>query len=62
MMLGLRGIGHKERLNRLGLFSLELLTVGKEIYYAYKIMRGIDRVGVQNIFLLGNIKYYRAQL
>ena len=51
MFPGLEGVGYEERLNKLGLFSLERGRLRKDLIGIYKIMRGIDRMGSQRLFL-----------
>eukprot|EP00061_Rhincodon_typus_P005649 g25423.t1 len=43
MLLGLEGLSYRERLNRLGLFSLEHWRLRGNRIEVYKIMRGMDR-------------------
>ena len=42
MLLGLDGLSYKERLDRLGLFSLERRRLRGDLIEVYKIMRGTD--------------------
>jgi len=44
MLPGLEGVGYEERLNKLGLFSLERWRLRGDLIEVYKIIRGIDRV------------------
>ena len=44
------GVGYKERLNKLELFSLERWRLRGDLIEVYKIMRGIDRVDSQRLF------------
>jgi len=48
MLPGLVGLSYKERLDRLGLFSLERRRFWGDLIEVYKITRGIDKV--VNIF------------
>ena len=50
MLPGLEGVGYEERLNKLGLFSLERQRLRGDLIEVYKIMRGIDRVDSQRLF------------
>jgi len=50
MLPGLDGLSYKERLVRLGLFSLESRRFRGELIEVYKIMRGIDKVDSQHLF------------
>jgi len=43
MLSGLDGLSYKERLDRLGLFSVELRRFRGDLIEVYKIMRGIDK-------------------
>eukprot|EP00061_Rhincodon_typus_P011284 g36189.t1 len=43
MLLGMESLGYKERLDSLGLFSLEHRRLRGDLIEVYKIMRGIDR-------------------
>ena len=48
MLPGMKGISYEERLEKLGLFSLERLR--GDLIEVYKIMRGMDRVDSQKLF------------
>ena len=50
MLPGLDGLSYKERLDRLGLFSLERRRLRGELIEVYKIMRGIDQLDSQYLF------------
>ena len=50
MLPGLDGLSYKERLDRLGLFSLERRRLGSDLIEVYKIMRGIDQQDSQHLF------------
>ena len=50
MLPGLEGMSYKERLDKLGLFSLERRRLRGDLIEVYKIMRDIDRVDSQNLF------------
>lgn len=52
MMPGLRGLSYNERLDKLGLYSLERRRMRGDLIEVYKIMRGIDRVDVSRLFPL----------
>eukprot|EP00061_Rhincodon_typus_P004210 g22010.t1 len=43
MLPELEGLSYRERLNRLGLFSLECRRLRDNLKEVYKIMRGMDR-------------------
>eukprot|EP00061_Rhincodon_typus_P017132 g45691.t1 len=47
---GLEGLSYRERLNRLGLFSLEHWRLRRDLIEVYKIMRGMDGVNRQSLF------------
>jgi len=53
MLPGLDGLSYKERLDRLGLFSLEHRRLRGDLIEVYKIMRGIDKVDSQHLFPKG---------
>eukprot|EP00061_Rhincodon_typus_P003467 g20162.t1 len=44
MLLGMEGLSYKERLDRLGLYSLEHTRLNGDLIEAYNIMRNIDKV------------------
>ena len=44
MLPGLKDIDYEERLNKLGLFSLERRRLRGDLIEVYKITRGIDRI------------------
>eukprot|EP00061_Rhincodon_typus_P017250 g45861.t1 len=44
MLSGMKGLNYKERLDRLGLLSLEQRRLRGDLIEFYKIMRSIDRV------------------
>ena len=48
---GLDGLSYKVRLDRLGFFSLECRRLRGDLVEVYKIMRGIDKVDSQHLFL-----------
>ena len=48
----MRGLDYEERLSRLGLYSLEFRRMRGDLKETYKIMKGMDRVGVERFFLL----------
>ena len=50
MLPGMEGISYEERLEKLGLFSLERLRLRDDLIEIYKIMRGMDRVDSQKLF------------
>ena len=50
MLPGLDGLRYKERLDRLGLFSLEHRRLRGNLIEIYKIMRGIDQLDSQYLF------------
>ena len=53
MLPGMEGISYEERLEKLGLFSLERRRLRGDMMEVYKIMRGMDRVDSQKLFPLG---------
>ena len=46
----MEGISYEERLEKLGLFSLERQRLRGDLIEVYKIMRGMDRVDSQKLF------------
>jgi len=51
MLPGLEGVSCMDRLDKLGLFSLERRRwLRGDLIEVYKMMRGIDRVDSQNLF------------
>ena len=50
MLPGMEGISYEERLEKLGLFSLERRRLRGDMIEVYKIMRGMDRVDSQKLF------------
>ena len=50
MVLGLDGLSYRERLDRLGLFSLERRRLKCDLIEVFKIMRGIDQLDSQYLF------------
>ena len=48
----MRGLDYEERLNRLGLYSLEFRRLRRDLIETYKIMKGLDRVEVERFFQL----------
>ena len=50
MLPGLDGLSYKERLDKLGLFSLERRRLRGDLIEVYKIMRGIDQLDSQYLF------------
>ena len=50
MLPGMEGISYEERLEKLGLFSLERRRLRGDLIEVYKIMRGMDRVDSQKLF------------
>ena len=50
MLPGMEDISYEERLEKLGLFSLERRRLRGDLIEVYKIMRGMDRVDSQKLF------------
>ena len=50
MLPGLEDMDYEERLNKLGLFSLEHWRMRGDLIKVYKIMTGLDRVDSQSLF------------
>ena len=49
----MEGISYEERLEKLGLFSLERRRLRGELIEVYKMMRDMDRVDSQKLFSQG---------
>ena len=56
MLPGLDGLSYKERLDRLGLFSLGRRRLRGDLIEVYKIMRGIDQLDSQHLFPKSGMK------
>eukprot|EP00061_Rhincodon_typus_P012377 g38072.t1 len=57
MLPGMEDLSYKERLDRLGLFSLEHRRLRGDLIEVYNIMRGVDRVDGDCLFpKMGNVK------
>ena len=52
MLPGFRHLSYRERLNKLGLYSLERRRLRGDLIEVFKILRGIDRVDVNRLFPL----------
>ena len=52
MLPGFQHLGYRERLNRLGLYSLERRRLRGDLIEVFKILRGTDRVDVGRLFPL----------
>ena len=52
MLPGLEKLSYRERLNRLGFYSLEHRRMRGDLIEVYKIMMGIDRVNASRLFPL----------
>ena len=50
MMPGMEGISYEERLEKLGLFSLERRTLRGDLIEVDKILRNMDRLDSQMLF------------
>ena len=50
MLPGLEDMDYEERLNKLGLFSLERRRMRGDLIEVYKIVTGLDRVHSQSLF------------
>ena len=50
MLPGVEGISYEERLEKVGLFSLERRRLRGDLIEVCKIMRGMDRVDSQKLF------------
>ena len=46
MIPSMEGLSHEERLNRLGLYSLEFRRMRGELIETYRILKGLDRGNV----------------
>ena len=52
MLPGFQHLSYRERLNKLGLYSLERRWLRGDLIEVFKMMRGIDRVDVDKLFPL----------
>ena len=59
MFPGLEGISYEERLNKLGLFSLERWRLKGDLIEVYKTMRGINKVNSWKLFPQGRNDNYK---
>lgn len=50
---GMRRFSYHERLDRLSLYSLEFRIIQGDLIHTYKILRALDRVGVEMRSLTG---------
>jgi len=60
MLPGIESVGSEERLNKLGLFSLERQRLRGDLIEVHKIMRGIDRVDIQRLYPRVNVSITRG--
>ena len=49
---GMKGLTYKERLNSLGLYSLEFRRIRGDLVEVYKYLIGIDKINVDQMFPL----------
>uniref|UniRef100_A0A4W3H721 Reverse transcriptase domain-containing protein n=1 Tax=Callorhinchus milii TaxID=7868 RepID=A0A4W3H721_CALMI len=49
---GMRGLTYEDRLNKLGLYSLEYRRIRGDLIETYKILKGLDKVGTEGLFPL----------
>ena len=52
LILGMKGLTYEERLNSLGLYSLEFRRMRGDLIEIYKILKGIDKVNADQMFPL----------
>jgi len=52
MIPGLQGLGYKERLDKLGLYSLKFRRLRGDLIEVYKILKGNNRVDKGELFPL----------
>ena len=52
LMPELRGLSYEERLNKLGLYSLEFRRMRGDLIETYMMMNGMDRIEVERLFPL----------
>ena len=60
MLPGLDDMDYEERLNKLGLFSLERQRMRGDLIEVYKIMTGLDRVDSQSFSQGRRVNYSRG--
>ena len=49
---GMKGLTYEEGLNSLGLYSLEFRRMRGDLIEIYKILKGIDKVNIDQMFSL----------
>ena len=52
MLPGFQQLSYRERLNKLGLYSLERRRLSGDLIEVFNMMKGIDRVDVDKLFPL----------
>ena len=59
MIPSLRNLSYKERLKRLGMFSLRLRRLRGDMIEVFKMIHGVDKVNLGNLFCIDEVERTR---